>query len=113
MTATAEIVVERVQEAVLVPNRALRFEPPNIEEQPSRQPANILSAILPRRRGTRGDRQSAQKSGGDRVWTLKDGHLVPVPLTIGVSDGRMSQVVDGDLRPGTEVVVDVTSGGKR
>jgi HlyD family secretion protein len=113
MTATAEIVVETVEEAVLVPNAALRFEPPNLEERPSNKNSSILSAILPRRGGPSRERPASKQPGGERVWMLKDGLPVAVPISTGVTNGRMSEVVEGELRVGAELVVDIVSGGGR
>jgi HlyD family secretion protein len=113
MTATAEIVVETVEEAVLVPNQALRFEPPNRNEESSKKSGSILTAILPRRGGPQRERPASTQSGGERVWTLRDGRPIALPISTGVTDGRMSQVVEGDLQPGTELVVDITTGGRK
>jgi HlyD family secretion protein len=45
--------------------------------------------------------------GGDRVWVLRDGKPVPVPVVLGATDGSRTEIVDGELRPGEEVIVDV------
>jgi HlyD family secretion protein len=113
MTATAEIVVETVEEAVLVPNRALRFEPPNLEERPSDRESSILSAILPRRGGPSREKPASKQSGGERVWMLRDGRPVAVPISTGVTDGQMSEVIEGDLQVGADLVVGIVSGGGR
>jgi HlyD family secretion protein len=113
MTATAEIVVETVEEAVLVPNAALRFEPPDLEEKPSSRNSSILSAILPRRGGQPRDKSASKESDGERVWTLRDGRPVAAAISTGVTDGRMSEVIEGDLQVGAELVVGVVTGGGR
>ncbi|MBI4831417.1 MAG: efflux RND transporter periplasmic adaptor subunit, partial [Candidatus Lindowbacteria bacterium] len=48
MTATADITVKKVEDAVLVPNAALRFSLPVQESQPSSQGGSITSKLLPR-----------------------------------------------------------------
>jgi HlyD family secretion protein len=111
MTATAEIVVETVEETVLVPNQALRFEPPNLEEGSSNRSGSILTAILPRRGGPPRDRPTAKKSGEQQVWILRDGRPVAVSISTGVTDGQMTEVVEGDIQAGIELVVDVALGG--
>jgi HlyD family secretion protein len=43
---------------------------------------------------------------------LRDGEPAAVDVEIGVSDGRRTQVVKGDIAPGTPLIVDtVTSKG--
>jgi HlyD family secretion protein len=111
MTATAEIIVEIVKDARLVPNAALRFEPPDLEAKPTNGNSSLLSAILPRPRRPR-SRQNSKQTGGERVWVLRNGRPVAVPISVGVTDGRMSEVVEGDISVGTELVVDIASGGR-
>jgi HlyD family secretion protein len=55
----------------------------------------------------------ARRSGATpgRVWTLApDGNPVGVPVTLGLTDGSMTEVVQGDLKEGQEVVVGTGSG---
>lgn len=113
MTATADITVKKVQDAVLAPSAALRFTPPApAQKQPSR---GLLGAMLPR------PPMSASKPPEDRigngkqqkVWILKDGLPVAVPVTIGATDGTMAEVVSGNIAPGTVLVVDVATTGRR
>lgn len=75
MTAAATIVVSQVQDAVLVPNRALRYQ-----------------------------------EGRRIVYVLRDGQVVPVPLTLGAASQAYSQVLEGDLRPGDRVIVSQIAG---
>ncbi len=106
MTATADITVRKVENSVLVPNAALRFSPP---EQPEESPAEnrgILSRIFPFPR-RRSSRQGKPENSGNRVWTLKEGSPVPITFTAGATDGRMTEVVDGDIEPGMELVVNI------
>lgn len=109
MTATADIMVKKVENAILVPSAALRFTPPAKEEK--RPSTGLVGALLPRppRSALRqGEDVSANKKQ-QRVWTLKDGQLSAIPITIGSTDGNMTEVVAGDIKPGMLVVVDVVS----
>jgi HlyD family secretion protein len=45
--------------------------------------------------------------GGDRVWVLREGKPVPVMVVLGATDGSQTEVVEGELRAGDQVVVDV------
>ena len=106
MTATASIVVDRVNEALLVPNAALRFTPPAAPQSAPAESGGLLSKILPRAPRpsvrSREDASSRQK----RVWTVQDGELQPIDITIGATNGVMTQVAAGTLAPGTALVVD-------
>jgi HlyD family secretion protein len=104
MTATADITVKSVKDALLVPNAALRFTPPAPEDTggsnrslfpgPPLPEKDLSRAILPG--------QSQQ-----RVWTLAGSRPVMVPLTIGMTDGRRTEVIAGDLEAGMPLLVDV------
>jgi HlyD family secretion protein len=106
MTATAVITVEQLQDAVLVPNAALRFTPPNSNAAPRMRGA--FGMIFPRPpHATR--RSNVERNGGPKVWVLRDGQPVAVPVKTGASDGKFTQVQSGDVRPGERVVVDAVT----
>jgi HlyD family secretion protein len=90
MTATVDIVVTELQDRLLVPNAALRFAPPPGEQD-----------------------ESAPAVSGPAVWVLKDGKPVRVGITPGASDGRWTEVVSGDIAPGTAVIVDQLAAGAK
>jgi HlyD family secretion protein len=114
MTATAEITVQRVEDALLVPNAALRFTPPRPDAGQRRQGGSLLSQLMPRppRSSRRQPEETGNGRGAARVFVLRDGQPVPVPVKVGTSDGLRSQVLDGDLQPGTELVVGVLRAGR-
>jgi HlyD family secretion protein len=109
MTATADITVRKLDDALLVPNAALRFAPPALAEaQPASDRRGFLSRLVPhppsppaRPTETAGAKQQQQK-----VWTLRDQQLVAIPITVGATDGRMTEVVAGEIQPGLQVVTD-------
>jgi HlyD family secretion protein len=110
MTATAEITVTRIEDAVLVPNAALRFAPP-ASAQPGGGGGRGRGPLffLPPPPGLRG-RGPSQAPGGPRVWILEGSELVPVDLTAGPSDGTYTVVTSGNLSPGAQAIVDVVVG---
>ncbi len=83
MTATAAIVADQRKNVLLVPNAALRFTPPEAK---------------PGQASTRGDR---------RVWILRDNKPVSVSIKTGASDGLVTELLGGNLRDGSEVLVDL------
>ncbi|MEX0841748.1 MAG: efflux RND transporter periplasmic adaptor subunit [Xanthobacteraceae bacterium] len=104
MTATAEIVVQEVKDALLVPNPALRFSPstPN-----SQQSGNLLQLLLPRPPSASMRPPSKQETGSNRtVWVLKDGAPAAVAVTIGATDGRSTEILKGEIAADQPVIVD-------
>ena len=104
MTATADIAVTEVHGGALIPNGALRYAPPAAATtgggffavfQPPKQPAPDGAAKLP--------------AGQRRVWVLRDGVAVPVLVRIGMSDGNLTEVVDGGIAPGAALIVETVA----
>lgn len=108
MTATAEITVDQVAGALLVPNAALRFSPP----APSRAPSgSFLRRLLP---GPPQFRPSSphERVGPERtVWILRGGVPVAVAVVVGATDGKRTEIVEGDLVEGQAVILDTASSG--
>ena len=107
MTATAEITVKEVRDAVLAPSAALRFSPPAPEEK--KPSASLVSALLPRPPSHQARREVVNDKKHQRVWTLKNGELFPVPVTTGESEGSMTEIMSGDVEPGMALVVDTVN----
>jgi len=106
MTATADIVVNHIKDALLVPNAALRFVPPKKESSEKEQ--GLLNAILPHHpKGNKKQRGPAVQGQQRTVWILRNGRPKPVSITVGKTDGNMSQVVAGDIRPGMQLLTDI------
>jgi HlyD family secretion protein len=112
MTANVTVVYAERQTAVAVPNAALRFRPP-----PSL--AGSAATEDSRRRGGSGgpgageghaEGHRAAAASGDEprtVWVLRGATPQSVAVHAGLSDGAVTEVVDGDIRPGDNVVVDL------
>jgi HlyD family secretion protein len=117
MTATAEILVQRLDDALLVPNAALRFSPPQPPGEQAEKDrghgGGLVGMLLPRMPRGRGGTGNGHKANGPRVWVLRDGEPVAVPIQTGVSDGTDTQVLSDDLAAGLRVIVDsrVRKGG--
>ena len=111
MTANVSIVAAHRDEAVRIPNSALRFRMP--DQTPSAAPKRDQSSG-PRQPG------SGNKPGGNRperriertVYVLASGSSKPTPATIktGISDGVTTEVLEG-LKEGDRVVTGMTESG--
>jgi HlyD family secretion protein len=106
MTATAEISVKTVKDALLIPNEALRFVLP--VQQDAGEGRGLLGSILPRppHRMASPNSNDLGDSSKRRIWVLKDGEPLEVVVTIGLSDGQRTSIVEGNLVPGQEVLID-------
>lgn len=111
MTATASLTVNKCENAVLIPNAALRFIPPVTKEKGKEGGGNLLFSILPHPpRPDSTPRQEVNTKGKDQVvWVLRDGQLTSIPITKGLTDGKMTEVTSGALEPGVEVVTGSTT----
>ncbi|MCA9622236.1 MAG: efflux RND transporter periplasmic adaptor subunit [Myxococcales bacterium] len=95
MTATATIVTERVSDALLVPNAALRFLPLEQAKDDATQEES------------RGSRVSKDDEPRHRVWKLGEQGPEAVALSIGRSDGEQTEVLSGEIEVGMALLVDV------
>ncbi|MCP5433096.1 MAG: efflux RND transporter periplasmic adaptor subunit [Alphaproteobacteria bacterium] len=89
MTADTDIVTRVIENALRVPNSALRFTPPGQKFEP-----------LPPAEG-------GAKLG--RVWVWRGGPK-PVTVTMGESDGSYTEVLDGKIAVGDVVLTNLASG---
>ncbi|MEO8505211.1 MAG: efflux RND transporter periplasmic adaptor subunit [Acidobacteriota bacterium] len=127
MTADVSIQVAQAKDVLRVPNAALRFRPMVTGDGPSAAGATPTRAGSGGSGGTRGSGSGVGpgSSGGSgapgesgarlgrgadkanqTVFVLSpQGKLSPVKIHIGVSDGRYTQVLDGELREGDAVVL--------
>jgi HlyD family secretion protein len=103
MTATAEIEVKRIPDALLVPNAALRFAPPEGVAERSRSP---LDSLFMRRPSSRPKPVGVnERAREQRLHRLRRGSLEPVDVAVGATDGTFTEVVSGELSPEDELVV--------
>ncbi|MBB3268249.1 HlyD family secretion protein [Azospirillum sp. OGB3] len=102
MTATAEIGVQDVADALLVPNAALRFAPP-VEAAGQ---GDLLKRMMPGMPQFRPPSPQEPSGPSRAVWTLRDGAAVEVPVVTGASDGRRTAILRGNLTEGAVVIVD-------
>jgi HlyD family secretion protein len=89
MTANVDIVTDTLHDVLLIPNAALRFKPPE----------DLIGAPVPV------EANPAVRT----VWILPDEDEPPKPIkvTIGATDDHNSELRDGALVEGAQVVIDV------
>ncbi|MEJ1174245.1 efflux RND transporter periplasmic adaptor subunit, partial [Agrobacterium sp. CMT1] len=107
MTATANIIVEEIKDALLVPNSALRYTPPR--ESASRG-GGLMSLFRPPRMGRSQNRDAGQAAQGKRtVWVLRNNNPVSVAIETGSTDGQHTVVKSGELKADDQVITDATA----
>ena len=96
MTAEVVFLVEEREDALLVPNAALRFVPPD----------ELLASAEP---------PPAEDGGGaSRVlWVLEGGRPRAVRVRVGITDGRNTEVAAGPLAPGDHVITGLAADSGR
>ncbi len=108
MTGTAEITTLTRENALLVPNAALRFSPPVTTEPAKKGSAkNVLSALMPRPPRQTPKVKVKVNSGAPQVWLLEDGQPVAIEVKTGASNGRMTEIIGGELKAGTQIITEV------
>jgi HlyD family secretion protein len=88
MTAYVNVEVAQRKTVLVVPNAALRFHPAEAAESVAQRKA-----------------PSRATARGGTVYLLDGQTPRGVPVQIGITDGRVTEIVAGDLKPGDQVVV--------
>jgi HlyD family secretion protein len=138
MTANVNIEIAARENVVLVPNAALRFRPTaamftalgqtapaeggqarlkpdttgavrlkpdptatNTPDPTVKEKATTIDALF-------GPLTDIETEG--RVWTYEHNQLKAVPVRLGISDGKTTELIKGDVQPDTAVVTNVTTG---
>ena len=107
MTADVSFLVQEREDALLVPNAALRFRPPQAPAADQEPAAGAADNRARERRS--GQRSSAAdrpvRRNRRQVWKLgQDGQPVAVRVEIGISDGRQTVIAGGELSPGDRII---------
>jgi HlyD family secretion protein len=108
MTATVDFIIEQKNDALLVPNTALRFQPSQeeIEKFMKRKKEELaslpdsLKGQRPRQLGTGGmvnpqsDRNDQISNDMKQVWYIDDhGKLAMEPIKTGITDGSKTEII--------------------
>lgn len=103
MTATARIVTENRENALLVPNTALRFAP-----SVSKGSGSAVDSLMmgPPRQSNKVSKEvgGVATQRKNTVWVLRGGNAQEVDIITGASDGTRTEVISGDLKSGDLVI---------
>lgn len=96
MTASARILTEERKAVLILPNEALRFRPLQADGTP------IKLEVRGREKGP---------GIPGRVWQLREGKPTPVSVRLGVSDGKKTEMLMGEIAEGEEIILGMLEGG--
>jgi HlyD family secretion protein len=128
MTANVTFIYADKDDVLRVPNAALRFNPPAGLVADASNPARGQG----QGRGAQGGAPGAGAPGAgarpqgqgrppqarsqtpDRraVWVLRDGKPVQVRVRIGISDGTLTEIAEGEIKAGDLVITDASGGSE-
>ncbi|NJR78099.1 efflux RND transporter periplasmic adaptor subunit [Sphingomonas corticis] len=111
MTATADIVTSDKRNVLLVPNAAFRFKPTSGAGGDAG--GGIAGSLTFRpRRGAGQERQATVGRGATQTVYVKgaDGTPQAVQVTTGDTDGSVTEVLSGGLKPGMQVITGQLAG---
>ena len=80
MTAATQIIHDQRKDVLRVPSQALHFVPSGV-------------------------RASSGSTGANAVWILRDGNPVQIPVSAGLDDDTHAEIVVGELKEGSQVIV--------
>ena len=111
MTANVSLIVARKDQALKVPNVALRFTPSKSERTNRQAPVPTSDRADPDAKTTRVVLASGDQRGDSKtVWRLgPNGNPEPVPVQWGISDGNVTELASGELQEGDEVIIGIES----
>ncbi len=109
MTAYVNITLAKRDDALLVPNAALRFRPSDASTAKTRSADKAASnkSGSDKAKGERNKDRSGDAPTGT-VYILENGQPKAVRINIGITDSRMTEVLDEKLKEGDKVIVEDT-----
>ena len=97
MTANVKILTSQVDDALRIPNAALRFRPPE----------EVLKAAY----GGSVRAAGKKRDDGATIWVDQNGMPAPVRVKLGITDGVFTAVQSGDLREGERIITGAVNAG--
>jgi HlyD family secretion protein len=109
MTATVSILVAQRGNVLKAPKAALRFQPQLTERE--REQLGIVGRERQRGEAPNGTRQilevqRKQWQAMPKIWVpTSEGPLRPITVRLGISDDQFTEVTDGNLQEGQEIII--------
>ncbi len=112
MTANVKVLVDKREHVLKIANGALRFRPPEVKGQAKPGGNGAVRTAQPppageKASGLRVDRKAGREQ---TVWVIGDNRIPwPVTVKLGITDGSFSELTEGDLKEGQELIIGVAS----
>jgi len=107
MTANVRIVTAQKDKVLKVANAALRFRPPSSSGDDKK------SAPAGRQPGGKEGKGASASVGTGKLWVLDaDGKPAAIEVKTGISDGSQTELLEGELAEGREVIVGTATAAK-
>lgn len=120
MTAVTDIAVVSAENALVIDNAALRYQPNNGANKAAAAPSGqggLAGALMPRRMpgmgGPGGKRAGEENNARDQIrgrpatiHVLRNNQAVAVEVQVGISNGAYTQVLSGDINEGDLIISD-------
>lgn len=114
MTATANIITNSRKDVLLVPAAALRFEPEAQENTSVKEDSSAENGILSKltsrgpsrqKKTKRSETTATPQNAEQTIWVLENGKPKAITVKTGISDGKNTEIVAGDLSNGMQVII--------
>jgi len=112
MTANVKILVDKREHVLKIANAALRFRPPDLKERAKGGGDGAVRTAQgpPTGDGAPGLRAGLNPAGSQTIWVLGDDRRPrSVSVRLGITDGSVSEVTEGDLKEGQGVIIGIVS----
>lgn len=107
MTANVRIVTAQKEQVLKIANAALRFRPPGNDDKST-------PAAKPPGSGGGGMGRGRASGGQGKLWVLgADGKPAAVEVRTGINDGNQTELVEGELAGGREVIVGMNAAAEK
>jgi HlyD family secretion protein len=109
LTANLDFEVDQRENALMVPNAALRWRPQPAQIVPdAREAANVKASAKRATAKSEGEKKTEKTEEHGTVYKEENGLVRPVHVKLGISDGVHTEIVSGELKEGDALVVGET-----
>jgi HlyD family secretion protein len=102
LTATATIVVSHKQGVRLIENAVLEFTPPTTNDSDKKQ--SLIDSLVPHPPEFEQPKNIPSSNNTQQVWTVEGGVLKAIVITKGSTNGLVTEILEGDVKIGTQLV---------
>jgi len=110
MTANVTVIYDERKNALAVPNAALRFRPPPSLAGSAPGAGTAGGGAHHHARGAASAAAASEGPEAKTLWVLRGATPQAITVHVGLTDGTVTEIVDGDLKEGDAVVTDTTGG---